>query len=101
VTVTTPPPAPDSGGIPLGGHTPHEAPPAPPAGTHRVTAIQLNIRQFPWVGAVQPPLVGTLDQGAVITVLGVYQPAGQTFGWGCLSADGNQWVSMQWVAALS
>jgi len=98
--VAPPPPVPDPGGLPLGGHHPPEPPPASPAGTHRVTAIQLNIREFPWVGAVLPPLVGTLDRGAVITILGVYKPAGQTFGWGCLSADGNQWVSLQWVEAL-
>jgi hypothetical protein len=53
-----------------------------------------------WVGGAVPPLVGTLDQGAVITLLGVYQPASMAIGWGCLSADGNQWVSMQWVEAV-
>jgi hypothetical protein len=71
-----------------------------PASTQRVKAIQLNIREFPFVGQLPPPIVGTLDQGAVITVLGVYQPAGQAFGWGCLSPDGNQWVSLQWVDAI-
>ena len=46
--------------------------PGGPPATHRVKAIKLNIRQFPFVGAVTPPLVGTLDQGALITVLGGY-----------------------------
>ena len=100
-TVTTQPPPPLPVDPPPGGHNPPAPPPVPPASTHRVTAILLNIREFPWVGAVKPPLVGTLDQGAVITILGVYQPAGQSLGWGCLSADGNQWVSMQWVAPLT
>jgi hypothetical protein len=94
---TAPGPAPVP--IPDPGPAPQPAP--APAGTHRVTAITLNIREFPWTGGVEPPLVGTLDQGTVINVLGVYKPADKPFGWGCISADGNQWVSMQWVEALS
>lgn len=86
----TPIPGPGNGG----------APPAP-TGTHRVTVTLLNVREFPWTGSVVPPLVGTLAQGTVITVLGVYQTPGMAFGWGCLSADGNQWISMQWVEALT
>ena len=78
------------------------APVVPPAptGTHRVKAVILNVRGFPWVGSVLPPLVGTLAQGTVITVLGVYTTSDRPLGWGCISGDGNQWVSMQWVEAM-
>lgn len=75
-------------------------PPATPAPTHRVTATLLNVRQFPFTGAVEPPKVATLPQGTAVSVLGIYQPAALPFGWGCLSKDGNQWVSMQWLAAI-
>jgi hypothetical protein len=100
VPVPIPVPAPIPAPAPPVPPDPNPAPSPAPAGTHRVTAIKLNIREFPFVGAVAPPLVGTLDQGAVITVLGVYQPANLAIGWGCISPDGNQWVSMQWVEAV-
>jgi hypothetical protein len=74
--------------------------PPPPAPTHRVKTILLNLREFPWVGRVVPPLVGTLDQGAVVTVLRLYKTDDMPFECGCISADGNQWISMQWVEAI-
>jgi hypothetical protein len=70
------------------------------AATHRVKATLLNIREFPWVGAVVPPIAGTLAQGAGVTVLGIYKTDAMPFGWGCISPDGNQWISMQWVDAI-
>ena len=69
-------------------------------GTHRVTAEQLSVRAHPWTGRLEPPRLRLLAQGTVVRVFGVYQPAGQQFGWGCISPDGNEWVSMQWVQAL-
>ena len=89
---------PNAGGVPV-PPLPGEAPPADTA-THRVTATELNIRLHPYTGAVEPPKLGTLPEGARVTVLGVYQPAGLPFGWACLSPDGDRWVSMQWLAPL-
>jgi len=78
---------------------PVDLPPADNA-THRVTAFQLNIRLHPFTGAVEPPKVGTLAQDARVTVVGVYKPDGLPFGWACLSPNGDQWVSMQWLTPL-
>jgi hypothetical protein len=75
-------------------------PPPAAAATHRVTAVELNVRLHPYTGAVEPPKVGTLPQGARVTVLGVYKPDGLAFGWACLSPDGDRWVSMQWLAPI-
>jgi hypothetical protein len=68
--------------------------------THRVTATELNVRQYPYTGAVEPPKLGTLLQGARVTVVGVYKPDNLPFGWACLSPDGDRWVSMQWLAPV-
>lgn len=68
-----------------------------PSGTHRVTAEQLSVRAHPWTGRLEPARLRLLSQGTVVQVFGVYQPAGQQFGWGCISPDGNEWVSLQFV----
>jgi hypothetical protein len=68
--------------------------------THRVTAEQLSVRAHPWTGRAEPPRLRLLPAGARVRVFGVYQPAGLEFGWGCISPDGNEWVSMQFVAEV-
>jgi hypothetical protein len=69
----------------------------PTAGTHVVTAVRLSVRAHPWTGRLEPPRLRLLNQGDVVRVLGVYQPAGLPFGWGCIADDGNAWVSMEFV----
>lgn len=78
------------------------APPGPlaPAATHRVTATQLSVRAHPWTGRMEPPRLRLLDQGQTVRVFGVYHPAELEFGWGCISVDGNEWVSLQFVEKL-
>ena len=78
---------------------PHPVQP-PPRGTHRVTAAELNVRLHPWTGEAVPPKVGSLFEGDVVTVEGVYKTASAPLGWACVSPDGNQWVTMQWLAPL-
>jgi hypothetical protein len=74
---------------------------APAAGaTHRVAAPQLSVRAHPWTGRLEPPRLRLLNDGDAVRIFGVYQPAGQQFGWGCISPDGNEWVSMQFVRPL-
>jgi hypothetical protein len=75
-------------------------PAAPAGGTHRVTAPQLSVRAHPWTGRLEPPRLRLLDAGEVVRIFGVYQPAGLPFGWGCITPDGNAWVSMEFVAPL-
>ncbi len=65
--------------------------------THRVTAPQLSVRAHPWTGRLEPPRLRLLNQGDTVRIFGAYQPAGQQFGWGCIAADGNEWVSLQFV----
>lgn len=71
--------------------------PAGLAPTHRVTATQLSVRAHPWTGRLEPRRLRLLNQGDTVRVFGAYQPAGQQFGWGCIAADGNEWVSLQFV----
>ncbi|MEP7358415.1 MAG: hypothetical protein ABI847_14305 [Anaerolineales bacterium] len=85
--------------VPDGQPAPEHLPPADTA-THRVIATELNIRLHPYTGELEPPKQGTLPQGARVTVLGVYQPAGLPFGWACLSPNGDRWVSLQWLEPL-
>lgn len=98
VVVTPPEPAPVTPPEPV---TPAPAGPGVPAApTHRVTAPQLSVRAHPWTGRLEPPRLRLLSEGTRITVFGVFQPAGLEFGWGCISVEGNEWVSLQFVAAL-
>ncbi len=99
--------APEGGQVPQETQEPRrgQAPPLPDntdaaSGTHRVTATQLFVRGHPWTGQVEPPRVRLLDRGTVIKVYGVYKLPEQAFGWGCISPDGNEWVSMQFVEAV-
>lgn len=78
--------------------TPSPAPALAP--THRVTAVQLSVRAHPWTGRLEPPRLRLLDQGQAIHIFAVYHPAALEFGWGCLSVDGNEWVSMEFVEKL-
>jgi hypothetical protein len=68
-------------------------------GTHRVTSTQLSVRAYPWTGQAEPPRLRLLEQGMLIRVYGVYKLPEQAFGWGCISPDGNEWVSMEYVRA--
>jgi hypothetical protein len=80
--------------------TPAATVPANAGATHRVTAEQLSVRAHPWTGRVEPPRLRLLAQGTTVRVFGVYQPPELEFGWGCISPDGNEWVSMQFVQAM-
>jgi hypothetical protein len=71
-----------------------------PSGTHKVVASLLNVRQHPWAGNVEPPLVRQLRGGEFVTVRGVYKTPAMEFGWACLSPNGNEWVSMKYLAAI-
>lgn len=62
--------------------------------THTVTAAALNVRLFPWTGNAMPTWVRLLKNGERVKVLGEYR------GWGCLSADSNEWVSLKYLRAL-
>ena len=68
-------------------------PSTPPSdgNTHTVTARVLNVRQFPWIGGAVPPVVRQARQGERVRVLA------SVAGWHLISADGNEWVSAQWV----
>ena len=82
---------------------PNPSPVPVPDTTHIVTASALNVRQWPWVGTLEPPKVGTpLVGGTAVKLFGVLPPiAGSpagSFGWGLISAAGNQWVSMKYLA---
>ena len=74
------------------------APPPPPpvvdGATHEVSASVLNVRAHPWTGNVIPPRTRTLARGARVTVYGEYRK------WGCISPDGNEWVSLTYLRAL-
>lgn len=74
--------------------------PAPNPVTHRVTASLLNVRQFPWVGAKIPPMVRQIKFDTQVQVRGVYKPENLPIGWGCLSPDGDEWVSLKYLQAL-
>jgi hypothetical protein len=74
--------------------------PAATGATHRVTATQLSVRAHPWTGRLEPPRLRFLNEGDLIRIFGFYQPPELEFGWGCLSADGNEWVSMEFVSPL-
>lgn len=74
--------------------------PTTPLVTHRVTASLLNVRQFPWVGARIPPIQRQIKSGTSVRVIGTYKPENLAVGWGCLSPDGDEWVSLKYLQAL-
>jgi hypothetical protein len=59
--------------------------------THQVTATALNVRQFPWLGNVTPPIVGQLAQGDYVRS---YNVDGN---WHRIGPDGNKWVSGRYL----
>ena len=75
-------------------------PPPDDSDTHVVIASLLNVRMFPWVGNVTPPLVGQLGNGVSVRVFGIYKPANALHGWGCIDAAGNRWVNMRYLAQV-
>lgn len=68
-------------------------------GHYHVTANALNVRAFPWVGVIVPPVIRQYTLNTPLTVFGVYKPEGFTYGWGCISPNGDLWVSMKYMAA--
>jgi hypothetical protein len=77
--------------------SPPPIPPVIPSGMHRVNSTLLNVRTFPWTGATQPPSVYQLSKDGLVRVLGIYKTPGMEFGWGCLSNNSNEWVSMKFL----
>lgn len=69
----------------------------PPIHYGTVSANALNIRQFPWSGDVEPPKVGLLLKGISIPIYDIVMFGEMNFGWGLISEDGNQWVSLRYV----
>jgi len=75
--------------------------PMPNPNTHFVfSATVLNVRQFPWTGVRIPAVVRQLNLGQQVKVFGVYRPNTLNFGWGCISANGDEWVSMKYLKAI-
>lgn len=61
---------------------------------YRIKPQQLNARLHPWTGETEPPVKAQFTQGQTVKVYGVYKPEGMIYGWGCLSADSDQWINM-------
>lgn len=80
------------------------SPPAPaPTGTHQVVnAVALNVREFPWVGDIEPRKMGLLpgstpDRPIYVTVYGTFKTPAMLYGWALVGKDGNRWVSMKYL----
>lgn len=74
----------------------------PPAGaTHQVTATVLNVRQFPWSGTVEPPIVGTLLKDEYVTSYSLVKFGTMQYGWHDISTDSNRWVSGKYLKPIA
>lgn len=62
--------------------------------THFSTASLLNIRQFPWLGTIEPPKVRQIIKGTQVKSEGVLN------GWMLISPSGNEWVSQKFLSPL-
>lgn len=74
--------------------------PRPMGNETHFTTDRLNVRLHPWLGNVTPGIKRVLDKNARVRVYSVCKPAGYAAGWGLISLDGNEWVSMHYLAAL-
>lgn len=73
---------------------PSPAPPPSDGATHVVTPSMLNVRSHPWTGDAVPERVRGLTRGDRVRVWGEYK------GWGSITDDSNEWVSLRYLKAL-